>query len=256
MIEGADDSQFERLMRAVEASPETRASRWLEYGEDGWACRRRFASFFHETLLDRIGFEVRDAAECALEDFRDGERKTSMAEWYESPASIRSAASGMPLPERIRWLEAAAMQGDPKAQYDLADALTTLNMDVTPQSMRWVICSAASGNPEACSAVACCILSRGCCLDLVGRKASAEDALKLMWYAAVKGEWTAQSNMASLGQNGICDFPHSFYGPATMPAAGQPSSEEPMLRDLHLEFPKAVKRRLPKTGKGQSPLGG
>ena len=53
-------------MRAVEASPETRASRWLEYGEDEWTADQPELPEFHKKLLKNIGFEARSMAECSL----------------------------------------------------------------------------------------------------------------------------------------------------------------------------------------------
>ncbi|MBR6204733.1 MAG: hypothetical protein IKQ60_06770 [Candidatus Methanomethylophilaceae archaeon] len=66
MLEKAEDARFERLMRAVEASPETRASRWLEYGEDEWTADQPELPEFHKKLLKNIGFEARSMAECSL----------------------------------------------------------------------------------------------------------------------------------------------------------------------------------------------
>ncbi|MBR6204732.1 MAG: hypothetical protein IKQ60_06765 [Candidatus Methanomethylophilaceae archaeon] len=127
-----------------------------------------------------------------------------MAEEYASPEAIFATAASMPASERMRWLEVAAVQGHPAAQYELANELVALNMTTTPQSMKWFLCSAASGFPEACSAIAYYILSKQDCLDMIGKKATVEDALKLAWYAAASGEQTALKNLRTLSASGLC----------------------------------------------------
>ena len=256
LLEEAEDGQFERLMRAVEASPETRAGRWLEYGEDEWAADLPVPAEAHRRVLGSIGFEVRGIADCSYEDAQDETFGLTMDEGYESPEAMFSTAMSLPASERTRWLEAAAICGHPAAQYELANALVIASRDITPQSMRWVVCSAESGHPEACSAVGYCILSRKDGLEMIGRESTAEDALKLIWYAAAKGDATARENLSRLGASGLCGLPHVFWRETGKACAGLGDFPIEMFEgaDRELKAPRAVRKKRCLGAMGQTPF--
>ncbi len=230
LLREAGDPQFERLMRSVEASPETRASRWLEYGEEEWIPDFSVEPGPHKDVLDAIGFEARGNVSGSLERAEEAGYEPLMGEGYQSPEATFETAMALPLRQRSKWLRAAALEGHPAAQYELAIALAALDGGCTGQSMGWVICSAVSGYPEACSAVSFCAIARPDLLGLAGAGLSHGDAMKLMRYAASRGERTAAANISAMCSTGACGAPSRFLesiGMTGVPYPGHLSEDRP-----------------------------
>ncbi len=257
LLQDADDAQFERIMSAVEASPETRACRWLEYGEKEWSKGMYVQQDLHREILSRIGFEAHGSTAGPLAYSDAAAYELTMGAGYERPESIVSTAMGMPLRKKRMWLEAAALQGDPSAQYELANVLAWMNEGCTAQSMRWILCSAASGHAEACSAIAFCALARTDLLDLAEVAVPQEDAMRLLWYAASKKDPAAVSNLSTISEGSGLDVPHAPWTSA--PAVAAPSPGLMSQKDAErlcgkLVAPKAVRNRTRRMGLGQDPL--